>query len=153
MTRKATQGKANTEPLDVLAWLETTLPDTPEMQAIELEERTKFNLASALIRAREAAGHTQTTLATEIGVRQSLISKWENINHNHTLETLLALCQATGANLVLGLEVQGELVPVTSAAERCILTAESNSTQHESAEQEKLPVKLLARNGQARSNV
>jgi transcriptional regulator with XRE-family HTH domain len=113
-----------TQTTDVLAWLESILPDTPEMRAIEEEENAKFDLAIALSKAREASGHTQSSLANELGVNQSLVSKWEKIDHNHTLETLLALCRATGANLVMGLEINGQLVPVTEATKRCVLLSE-----------------------------
>ncbi len=111
--------------LDALEWLASIHEDTPESQAIEEEEWTKYNLAIALIEAREAAGHTQSTLAAELGVQQSLISKWEKVHHNHTLETLLQLCNATGAKLVMGLEIGGELHAITPAAKRCVLLSET----------------------------
>ena len=130
------------KPRDVLAWLDSILPDTPEMQAIEEEELTKYQLALALIQAREAAGHSQSSLAQELGVQQSLVSKWEHINHNHTLETLLSLARATGAKLVLGLEVDGKLIPVSSAAKRCALLSE---TVHANLEQRGASVGLTAR--------
>ncbi len=114
---------ANT--LNAIEWLNSILPDTPEMRAIEEEEWTKYNLAIALIEAREAAGHTQSTLAAELGVQQSLISKWEKVHHNHTLETLLQLCNATGAKLVMGLEINDELHAITPAAKRCVLLSET----------------------------
>lgn len=118
---------ANT--LNAIEWLNSILPDTPEMRAIEEEENAKYNLAVALTQAREAAGHTQSSLAAELGVQQSLVSKWEKIHHNHTLETLLQLCNATGAKLVMGLEVNGQLLPITSATERCILLSEKTYQQ------------------------
>jgi transcriptional regulator with XRE-family HTH domain len=90
------------------------------MRAIEAEELAKYKLAVALSNAREAAGLTQDQLAKKLGVPQSLISRWEHINHNHTLETLLKLCNATDARLVLGLEIKGELIPVTPAAVDCV---------------------------------
>jgi transcriptional regulator with XRE-family HTH domain len=120
---------ANT--LNAIEWLNSILPDTLEMRAIEDEENAKYNLAVALTQAREAAGHTQTSLATQLGVQQSLVSKWEKIDHNHTLETLLHLCNATGAKLVMGLEVNGQLLPITSATERCILLSEKTYHQVE----------------------
>ena len=130
------------KPRDVLAWLDSILPDTPEMQAIEEEELTKYQLALALIQAREAAGHSQSSLAQELGVQQSLVSKWEHINHTHTLETLLSLTRATGAKLVLGLEVDGKLIPVSPAAKRCVLLSE---TVYENLEQRGQSVGLTAR--------
>jgi hypothetical protein len=55
--------------LNAIEWLNSILPDTPQMRAIEEEEWTKYNLAIALIKAREAAGHTQSSLAVELGVQ------------------------------------------------------------------------------------
>lgn len=128
MKRKQVASKDTT---DVLAWLHSVIPDTPQMQAIADEENAKYDLAMALTKAREAAGHTQTSLAAELGVTQSLVSKWEKINHNHTLETVLALCRATGANLVMGLEVNGQLIPITKATERCVLLSQKTHQQLE----------------------
>jgi transcriptional regulator with XRE-family HTH domain len=131
---------ANT--LNVLEWLDSILPDTPENQAIADEEEIKYNLAVALTQAREASGHTQTSLANKLDVRQSLVSKWEKIDHNHTLETLLQLCQVTGAKLVMGLEINGELVSITPAAQRCILLSETAFNQ---LEQQATTIGLSAR--------
>jgi transcriptional regulator with XRE-family HTH domain len=119
--------------LNVLAWLERVIEETPETRAIEEEELAKYHLAIALTRAREAAGHTQSTLALELGVRQSLVSRWEHINHNHTIETLLKLMQATGAKLVLGVEVDGEYIAVTPTAERSVVFSEQsyNKMKHQ----------------------
>jgi transcriptional regulator with XRE-family HTH domain len=113
-----------TKPLGVLEWLDSIIPDTAEMRAIEAEEVAKYNLAVALSSARAAAGYTQTQLGAKMDVPQSLISRWEHVNHNHTLETLLKLCEATGAKLVMGLEVNGEILPVTPAAECCVVLPE-----------------------------
>jgi transcriptional regulator with XRE-family HTH domain len=120
--------KTSQKPMGVLEWLNSIIPDTPEMQAIEAEEIAKYKLADALSKARDAAKLTQAQLAKKLGVPQSLISRWENINHNHTLETLLKLCDATDAQLVLGLVVKDELIPVTPAAEDCV--ALSKRTSH-----------------------
>ena len=116
---------AEADTLNALEWLASIHEDTPESRAIEEEEWTKYNLAIALIEAREAAGHTQSTLAIELGVQQSLISKWEKVHHNHTLETLLQLCNASGAKLVMGLEINGELHAITPTTKRCILLSET----------------------------
>ncbi len=111
--------------LDALEWLNSIIVDTPETRAIEEEEWTKYNLAIALIKAREAAGHTQSSLAVELGVQQSLVSKWEKIDYNHTLETLLQICNATGTKLVMGVQIGNEVVPVTRSAERYVLLSET----------------------------
>ena len=126
MKNKQVAAKRNsaTSPVDIADWLKRFVPDTSEMRAIEAEENAKYQLAVALSEARKAAGLTQTQLAKKMGVPQSLISRWEHINHNHTLETLLKLCEATDAKLVIGLEVADHFLPVTVAAECCVILSE-----------------------------
>ncbi len=134
--------RSSNDEIDAIAWLKSQSEETPEKQIIRDEEWTKYNLAEALSKAREAAGYSQSSLAQELGVQQSLVSKWEHINHNHTLETLLNLARATGAKLVLGLEVDGKLIPVSSAAKRCVLLSE---TVHANLEERGQSVGLTAR--------
>jgi transcriptional regulator with XRE-family HTH domain len=124
MKNKRVTAKKNssTVPVDIADWLERFVPDTSEMRAIATEEAAKYQLAVALSEARKKAGLTQTQLAEKMGVPQSLISRWEHINHNHTLETLLKLCEATDAKLVIGLEVADHFLPVT--AECCMILPE-----------------------------
>ena len=141
MKSKNTKRSSDAE-LDVLEWLKNHSEETSEKQIIRDEEWIKYNLAAVLSKAREAAGHSQSSLAQELGVQQSLVSKWEHINHNHTLETLLNLSRATGAKLVLGLEVDGKLIPISPAAKRCVLLSE---TVHANLEQRGASVGLTAR--------
>ena len=141
-TKQTKVKRSSNDELDVIAWLKNHSEETPEKQVIRDEEWTKYNLAVALSDAREAAGHSQSSLAQELGVQQSLVSKWEHINHNHTLETLLNLSRATGAKLVLGLEVDGKLIPISPAAKRCVLLSE---TVHANLEQRGASVGLTAR--------
>ena len=126
MKNKQVAAKRNsaTAPVDIADWLERFVPDTSEMRAVAAEEAAKYQLAVALSEARKKAGLTQTQLAKKMGVPQSLISRWEHINHNHTLETLLKLCEATDAKLVIGLEVADHFLPVTAAAECCVILPE-----------------------------
>ncbi|GGJ43166.1 helix-turn-helix domain-containing protein [Deinococcus roseus] len=116
---KEQQGKQ-----DFMAWMKALIPDTPEMQAIAQEESERIELAFALKKAREAAGHNQKSLAEQMGVSQAMISKWENVDHNHTLHTLQKLMEVLGAKLVMGLEVNGEFIPVTAAARRAVVVPE-----------------------------
>ena len=104
-----------TSPVDLDKWIDEMIPKTPEMQAIATEESIKYHLVVALAKARKAAGYTQAQLAKKMGVKQSLISRWENVNQNHTLETLLQLCNAVNAELVMGLRTADEFIPITSA--------------------------------------
>jgi transcriptional regulator with XRE-family HTH domain len=106
-----------TSPIDLDQWIDEMIPKTPEMRAIEIEESIKYHLVVALAKARKAAGYTQAELAKKMGVKQSLISRWENVNQNHTLETLLQLCHAVNAELVIGIKTVDEFIPITSATE------------------------------------
>ncbi len=124
-TKRPQIKRSSDDELDVIQWLKNHSEETVEKQILRDEEWTKYNLAEALAQAREASGHTQSSLAQELGIRQSLVSKWEHIDHNHTLETLLNLTRTTGAKLVLGFEVKGKLIPISSASERCILLTET----------------------------
>ena len=113
--KKTTKVQASvTSPVDLAKWIDEMIPKTPEMQAIKVEESIKYHLVAALAKARKAAGYTQAQLAQKMGVKQSLISRWENVNQNHTLETLLQLCNAVNAELVMGLRTVDEFIPITS---------------------------------------
>ena len=114
--------------VDLEKWMIDMIPDTPEAQAIALEEAVKYRLVVALSKARKAAGYTQADLAKKMGVKQSLISRWENVNQNHTLETLLQLCHATEADLVMGLKIGSEFIPITAVAEDCVLNLDKHQT-------------------------
>ncbi len=107
-----------TSPVDLAKWMKDLIPDTPEMQAIANEEAVKYCLVVALAKARKTVGYTQAQLAKKMGVKQSLISRWENVNQNHTLETLLRLCNAVNAELVIGLKTTDEFIPITAAREQ-----------------------------------
>jgi transcriptional regulator with XRE-family HTH domain len=56
-------------------------------------------------KARESAGLTQQDVARELRVTQAWISKLENANHDHKLESLLSYFDAIGAEMSLGVEV------------------------------------------------
>ena len=115
---------------NVLEWLNSLVPDTPEMRAIGREESALIELARALRLAREAAGLTQKQLAKRIGVSQPQISKWEDTVANHTLQSILKYLGGLGAEagqpgaaeLVLAVRAtNGEYLPVTALAERAVI--------------------------------
>lgn len=115
---------------NVLEWLDSVIPDTPEMRAIEREEVALIGLARTLRLARERAGLTQKDLAKRLGVSQSQVSKWENVNANHTLQSILKYLSGLGAEagqegaaeLVLAVRAtNGDYLPVTPLAERTVV--------------------------------
>jgi transcriptional regulator with XRE-family HTH domain len=123
---------------NVLEWLNSLTPDTPEMRAIGREESALIELARALRLAREAAGLTQKQLAARIGVSQPQISKWEDTVANHTIQSILKYLSGLGeeagqkgaAELVLGVRTtNGEYLPVTALAGRAVVLDESVNTE------------------------
>jgi ribosome-binding protein aMBF1 (putative translation factor) len=63
----------------------------------DLEE--EFNLATALIRARAAAGLTQEELAERMGTKQEVVARWEGGKVLPSTRTLARLARATGTRL------------------------------------------------------
>jgi transcriptional regulator with XRE-family HTH domain len=108
---------------NVMDWLDELVVSDPEAQAAYEDETLRLRLADALRKAREEAGMTQTMVAEEMGVRQSLISKLERPDHNHTVETALAYLQAVGANLVVAVVTADgqDLIPASTLAENVVL--------------------------------
>lgn len=123
-----------TEPyVDVTEWLDNLTPDTPEMRAIDREEVALIGLARTFRLVRERAGLTQKDLAKRLGVSQSQISKWENVNANHTLQSMLKYLGGLGAEagqegaaeLVLAVRAtNGDYLPVTPLAGRAVVLDE-----------------------------
>lgn len=116
--------------LNVLDWLKSRLPDTPEMRAIDREERALIELARTLRLARERAGLTQKQLAQRIGVSQAQISKWENVNANHTVQSILKYLNGLGAEsgqqgaaeLIMAVRAtNGDYLPITALAEQAVV--------------------------------
>ena len=53
---------------NVLVFLEEAIPDTPEMQRIEQQERFQFNLTQTMRNLREQADFIQAEFATKLGL-------------------------------------------------------------------------------------
>lgn len=73
-----------------------------EYEALKLEER----LAAELVRARVAAGLSQAQLATQLGIKQSAVARFESGRHMPSIDTLQAYASATGRRLVVGLKAR-----------------------------------------------
>jgi len=84
---------------DALAFLKSIIPDTPEMQRVEKKERFRIALTQAMRDLRNQVGLTQKELAQRLGICQSSISKLENANNDHTLESVLDYLDVLGAEL------------------------------------------------------
>lgn len=121
--------------MDALEWLNALTPDTPEMRAIDREESTLIGLARTLRLAREHARLTQKELAQRLGVSQTQISKWENVNANHTMQSILSYLGALGtepggigaAELVMAIRAtDGTYLPVTPLAKWAVILEEQS---------------------------
>lgn len=78
---------------------ELLLAEHPAVREQYEQLRPRFEVASALIRARREAGLTQTELAERMGRRQSLISAIESGRRSPRLQTLADAARALGCEL------------------------------------------------------
>lgn len=79
---------------------------TKHMSAVDMTQTALHIEISRLIRnTRRGLKMSQKEMADKMGVRQSLISRWESGECNYTLDTLVEIADA------LGLSVQCPLVP------------------------------------------
>lgn len=87
-----------------LELLDDLVEDSPEVRRAVRRERLRLELARAMKKSRETAGLTQQEVATALGVTQAWVSKLENANHDHKLESVLSYFDAIGAamNLEVG---------------------------------------------------
>ncbi len=94
--------KENRSPLEVL---DSLVEDSPEVRRAARRERLRLELARFMKKAREEAGLAQQDVARALGVTQAWVSKLENANHDHKLESVLSYFDAIGAEMSLGVEV------------------------------------------------
>ncbi|MDP6606454.1 MAG: helix-turn-helix domain-containing protein [Dehalococcoidia bacterium] len=78
---------------------ELLLAEHPDIREQYESLRPRFEVVSALIRARKEAGLTQAQLAERMGRRQSLISAIESGRRNPHFQTLADAARALGYEL------------------------------------------------------
>ena len=84
------------ERTDALAFLEEMRARDPELQAQYERLGPRYQLISALIRARQRAGLNQGELARRMGRSQAVVSRLESAEHSPRIETLLEYVEACG---------------------------------------------------------
>lgn len=94
--------KEDRSPLEVL---DSLVEDSPGVRRAARRERLRLELARFMKKAREEAGLSQQDVARVLGVTQAWVSKLENSNHDHKLESVLSYFDAVGAEMSLGVEV------------------------------------------------
>ena len=67
----------------------------------------EFNIAAAVIDARNKAGLTQEQLAERMHTKQAFVARLEGGNQNTTIKTLERLAAATGLKLRISFDVAG----------------------------------------------
>lgn len=115
-------------------WLAELVASDPDAQKAYEDEELRIQLSGALRESREVAGMTQAMVAEAMGVKQSLISKLERSDHNHTVGTVLAYLQAVKAGLVMAVVAANgrDLISATALAENAVLFPEEVRKQAES---------------------
>jgi len=78
---------------------------SPEVRRAVRRERLRLELARSMKKAREKAGLTQEDVARALGVTQAWVSKLENSNHDHRLESVLSYFDVIGGDLSLKVKI------------------------------------------------
>ena len=105
--------RKSTSPLELL---DDLVEDSSKVRRAVRRERLRLELARAMKKARETAGLTQQDVARTLGVTQAWVSKLENANHDHKLESVLSYFDAIGADMSLAVEVGASSYPILGSA-------------------------------------
>lgn len=100
---------------DALALLNEIVLDTPETRLMERRELFRLALTQAMRNVRKRAGLTQEQMAQRLGVGQSWVSKLENVNHDHTFDSVLAYLNALEADFEVAILVEKRRVDIIAA--------------------------------------
>jgi DNA-binding XRE family transcriptional regulator len=95
-----------------LELLDDLVEDSPNVRRAVRRERLRLELARVMKKSRERAGLTQQDVAGALGVTQAWVSKLENANHDHKLESVLSYFDAIGADMSLAVEVGASSFPI-----------------------------------------
>jgi ribosome-binding protein aMBF1 (putative translation factor) len=87
-----------------LATLKTELLADPEVKRAYDELAPEYEIARAILRARDASGLTQAQLAERMGTSQSYIARLESGRTLPSARTLLKIAAATGTRPHFSLE-------------------------------------------------
>ncbi len=108
---------------DVLKHLADVIPDTPEMRRVGKQEWLRLALTNAVREARKRVGMSQGEVAQELGVSQSWVSKLESANHDHQIESVVSLLDAVGAELLMAIKVNSDIIPVQPQTQEDVLVS------------------------------
>lgn len=97
---------------DAVEHLASILPDTAEMRRVGKQEDLRLALTDALRKTRQHTGMIQSEIATSLGVSQSWVSKLENADYDHQIESVVTLLDALGAELLMAIKIDDAIIPV-----------------------------------------
>lgn len=66
------------------------------------------DIATAILQKRIDLGMTQTQFGKKLGVRQSMVSKWENGEYNFTIRSIAQICAKLNLTFSIDLEDYAE---------------------------------------------
>lgn len=92
---------------------------TKDMSVVDMAQTTLHIEISRTIRnARKQKGLSQKDLAEKMGVKQSLVSRWESSECNYTIDTLVEIADALGLSVRCPLTFNEAEVPTIPVEER-----------------------------------
>lgn len=100
---------------DALASLNKIVQDTPENNLIERQEIFRLALTQAMRNIRKRLGLTQKEMGERFGVGQSWVSKLEDINNDHTFDSVLKYLNALGVDFEAAILVENQRVEIIRA--------------------------------------
>ncbi|MEH2309873.1 MAG: hypothetical protein V7K35_00190 [Nostoc sp.] len=100
---------------DALASLNKIVQDTPENRLVEHQEIFRLALTQAMRNVRKRMGLTQKEMGERFGVGQSWVSKLEDINNDHTFDSVLTYLNALGADFEAAILVEKQRVEIIAA--------------------------------------
>lgn len=83
---------------DVLKYLNSIIPDTPEMQLVGEQEAMRIQLTQVLIDARSSSNMTQEQIAAAVNKNVEWVEYVENCNHPMCVDDFVTYMRALGAN-------------------------------------------------------
>ena len=92
--------------MDIFTIIEKNTKEIPpsRKKLIKEEETFRMNIAIAMVKIRQDIGISQKEAAQRFGVTQSWVSKLENANYDHRIESIWRYLKALGANIKLRIE-------------------------------------------------
>lgn len=92
---------------------------TQNMTTVDIAQTVlHIELSQKIRKARKKLGMSQKDLAEKMGVKQSLVSRWESSECNYTIDTLVEIADALGLSVRCPLTFNEAEVPTIPVEER-----------------------------------